>query len=147
MNENINLLAYCGLYCDACSFKVAFDENDKNHVTQMPSKYDEYKNVPLQFCPGCRLDNQCGHCAIRECAKSKNFSHCGCCADFPCEKLKKFNADGMPHHGETIANLKEIVAMGETAWLAFQKTKWACACGAKLSWYLVRCGKCGSSLK
>ena len=26
------LIAYCGLYCGACSFKLAYDENDKEPV-------------------------------------------------------------------------------------------------------------------
>ena len=143
MSENTGSLAYCGLYCGACSFKVAFDEKDKSHIAQMPAKYDALKNAPLQFCPGCRLDSQCGPCAIRDCAKARKVTHCGGCADFPCDKINKFNDDGMPHHGEAIANLKEIASLGEPAWLELQKKKWSCACGAKLSWYLKSCPKCG----
>lgn len=38
----------------------------------MTKKYDENKDLPLQFCPGCKLDNECGICNIRNCIKSKS---------------------------------------------------------------------------
>ena len=41
MSRN-NKIAYCGLYCGACSFKVAYDENARKHLQNMPSKYDEF---------------------------------------------------------------------------------------------------------
>ena len=60
------LIAYCGLYCGACSFKVGYEENSEKHVIRMPSMYDQFKGQPLVFCPGCRLENQCGDCAINK---------------------------------------------------------------------------------
>jgi len=73
--EEKNLVAYCGLYCSACSFKVAYDENDKRHILEMPAHYDQYKDKPLQFCPGCKLDEQGSKCEIRNCAKNKGLNH------------------------------------------------------------------------
>lgn len=137
-----NLIAYCGLYCGACSFKVAFESDNYEHVLRMPAQYDHLKNAPLEFCPGCRLDNQCGDCDIRDCAKSKNIDYCGSCFEFPCEKLEKFNADGKPHHAESISNLKLLREIGETKWLELQEEKWTCSCGTKYSWYLQECEKC-----
>jgi hypothetical protein len=143
MTSNINLLAYCGLYCGACSFKVAFDEKSREHIKNMPAKYDQYKNAELEFCPGCRLDSQHTDCKIRNCALSKGLTHCGGCTDFPCAILKAFNDDGMPHHAGCIPNLKMIKEKGTDSFLDHQEKYWTCSCGAKTSWYLQNCTLCG----
>jgi len=141
------LIAYCGLYCGACSFKVAFEEHNREHLMRMPAKYDHLKHAPLEFCPGCRLENRCGDCAIRDCAIEKNIEYCSLCDDFPCEKLLKFNNDGIPHHAEAIENLKVLKTMGAEQWLAVQKAKWMCTCTARYSWYLKECKKCATVQK
>ena len=48
MPNPMNALAYCGLYCQACGFKVAYEEQDRNHLRAMPAKYDRYKEDPLE---------------------------------------------------------------------------------------------------
>jgi hypothetical protein len=53
----------------------------------------------------------------------------------------------MPHHAAAIGNLTELKNTGEDAWLAAQEKKWTCQCGAKLSWYLQKCLKCGLPLR
>lgn len=137
------LIAYCGLYCGACSFKVAFEENDRVHLTDMPEHYDRYKNDALEDCPGCRLENKCGQCAIRDCAIGRGLDYCAQCNDFPCERSMGFNNDGRPHHGETISNSELLKEMGEERWLELLKEKWTCGCGARFSWYHNTCTKCG----
>lgn len=134
------LIAYCGLYCGACSFRQAYQENDRKHIEAMPSCYDHLKNNPLEYCPGCRLENNCGECKIRDCAIEKNHNHCGECSYFPCDKIITFNTDGKPHHSETLDNLKLLNEVGEKSWLEYMDKKWACSkCGARLSWYLKSC--------
>jgi hypothetical protein len=147
MSKNNKLIAYCGLDCGACSFKVAYDQKNNQHVKDMPSKYDKYKDTPLQFCPGCKLDNQDNGCEIRDCARSKNISNCGECDQFPCELLIKFNNDGIPHHSDCIDNLKLLNKIGEGSWLEYQNKRWECECGAKLSWYLKKCVRCFKPVK
>jgi hypothetical protein len=137
------MIAFCGLYCGACSFKVAFDESDRNHLRNMPDKYRECENAPLQFCPGCRLDSEGHDCRIRECARSRGLVHCGACDQFPCALIQEFNDDGIPHHSEAIGNLQLLKEVGEEAWLRAEKERWTCTCGAKRSWYLKECPKCG----
>jgi hypothetical protein len=137
-----NLIAYCGLYCGACSFRVAYESSNNEHITRMPSQYDHLKNITLEYCPGCKLDNQCGDCDIRDCARSKGIEHCGLCCDFPCAKLVSFNKDGKPHHAESISNLNLLREIGEAEWLELQNEKWSCKCGTKYSWYMNECEKC-----
>ena len=144
MKKDKHLIGYCGLYCGACSFKVAFDENNREHLIAMPAKYDRHKEAELQFCPGCKQEDKPGECAIRDCARDKNMDHCGHCPGFPCEKLELFCNDGTPHHTDTIRNLQQLRKMGEEMWLAIQAQKWTCPCGAKLSWYMQNCRSCGA---
>ena len=138
------LIAYCGLYCGACSLKVAYESNNNEHVIRMPPQYDHLKNTPVVFCPGCRLDNQCGDCDMRDCAISRDIDYCSLCGDFPCEKLVRFNSDGKPHHTEAISNLSSLREIGEAKWLELQHEKWSCKCGTKYSWYMHECEECRS---
>lgn len=133
------LIAYCGLYCGACSFKVAFEENDREHINRMPAYYDDLKDKPLQPCPGCRLEYKCGDCSIRDCAVGKGIEYCSMCDDFPCDKINKFNSDKKPHHGEVISSLELLREIGEKAWLEQMKGKWTCKCGTRYSWYYKKC--------
>ena len=142
-----DLIGYCGLYCGACSFKVAHDENERGHLLCMPSHFDKYKDMPLQPCPGCKLDRHGSDCKIRDCAKSRELSHCGLCTDFPCDIITAFNNDGLPHHAEVIENLTMLRDSGEEQWLRVQEQKWRCPCGAKLSWYVEECLSCGKPVK
>lgn len=137
-----DLIAYCGLYCGACSFKVAFEENNREHLTCMPSKYDYLKGTPLEACPGCRLENRCGECVIRDCTIEKSLEHCGLCESFPCEKIKKFNNDGVPHHAESIKNLIQLAEIGKEKWLTQQREQNTCSCGKRYSWYVRECPNC-----
>lgn len=133
---DLALLAYCGLYCGACSFKLARDTNDMEHVRRMPARYDTHKHTLPEACPGCRLENQCGPCAIRDCARGRSLDHCGQCRDFPCERLLQFSRDGVPHHGASLANLEAVAALGAEAWLEDQRARWTAPDGTPLSWYL-----------
>ena len=140
------LIAYCGLYCGACSFRMAAEENDRNHILNMPACYDGLKNNLLEWCPGCRLENKCGECAIRDCAEIKKIDYCGLCSSFPCEKIISFANDGKPHHSEIINNFKLLLEIGEKQWLEVMKQSWTCSkCGTKKSWYYNKC-ECNSNI-
>ena len=135
------LVSICGLYCGACSFRIAAMENDKNHIDSMPSVYDHVKNLPLEFCPGCRLENKCGECAIRDCAMERKVDYCSKCGDFPCNRISAFSKDGKPHHEEILQNFALLESLGETRWLEYMAEKWKCKkCEVKRSWYYKKCG-------
>jgi len=134
------LISYCGLYCGACSFRLSVELNDRNHILKMPSVYDGLKNDEFELCPGCRLENKCGECAIRDCAVSKNLAHCGECEQFPCERITAFAQDGKPHHAEILDNFKLLAELGQEKWLTHMEEKWKCCdCGKKYSWYYRVC--------
>lgn len=147
--ERTELIAYCGIWCGACSFRLACQETEREHLRAMPAKYDRFKSEPLGMpCGGCKPDpNSSGDCGIRICAKGRGLRHCGLCADFPCARLKDFAADGIPHHAKAIADLGMIAREGEAAWVEREEKRWRCQCGTRLSWYLSACPKCGKSCR
>lgn len=136
------IVAYCGLFCGGCSFKVAYETGDKSHLFGMPEKYNCLKDQPLEPCGGCRSDRFSGECAIRDCAVGRGLEHCGECIKFPCLRLEEFSRDGIPHHADVVGNLKHLNEMGEEAWLEKQSLKWRCKCGAPASWYQDLCRSC-----
>ena len=150
MNRDLDLLAYCGLYCGACSFKLTVDDAERAHVMSLPARYDKAKEAELEACPGCRGEaTACAAdpCKIRACARTRGLTHCGLCAEFPCSILSAFANDGVPHHGETLGNLKRLREVREEAWLAEQRERWTCSCGTRRSWYLRDCPSCRSGLE
>lgn len=135
-----SLISYCGLFCGACSFKIAYETKNREHINHMPSVYDHLKQYELENCPGCRLENKCGECKIRDCAAEKNIDYCFQCADYPCQSIIEFSNDGKSHHEEIIENFKLLKDIGEDEWLKTMENKWTCMkCGKKKSWYYKEC--------
>jgi hypothetical protein len=139
-------IAYCGLNCEACSFRVASLEKDASHLDNLPARYERLKPArieDMELCLGCRHDTEPGPCHMRECAKGRGYSTCAECPEMPCEKLMAFCGDGAPHHGAVVENLKRIREIGGEAWALEQEREWRCAaCGKRLSWYNKECPEC-----
>jgi hypothetical protein len=139
MGFDINRLAYCGIYCDQCSFLSAYETNDRKHLQQLPSEYFERhseKELSEFFCPGCKGDNICGDCKMKECGMEKKFGSCAECDVFPCDELNGFAQDGVPHHAWAFENLKKIKESGAENWYRDFKSNLTCGgCGERLSWY------------
>jgi hypothetical protein len=153
-----NLLAVCGLYCGACyHYRASF--SDGKHLLEPAFRGSR----PLQgyTCQGCRSDRLyihagCADCQIRACAESKGLVHCGECdltdrdlfdrQQLACERLKAFQNDGRAHHLPILQQLEDVKRKGVGQWLAEQKARWTCACGAPFSWYETVCQRCGKDL-
>ena len=134
------LIAYCGLYCGACSFQTAYETSNKKHIENLPSIYDKYKTMELENCPGCRLENKCGECKIRDCAIEKKIDYCLQCPEYPCVLINSFVNDGKPHHKEVVNNFKLLKELGEENWLKEMKKKNECPnCKTRYSWYFSEC--------
>lgn len=145
------VVAYCGLYCDACCFRVAVRDLDGRHFMNLPEKYVWAKDMALDAeppCPGCKAeDSQCSECKIRNCAKEKGLTNCSQCDSFPCGLIADFCGDSIPHHGAVIGNLMRLGQVGEDAWLEEQRAMWICGCGKALSWYMKKCPDCAAEQK
>lgn len=132
------MLAYCGLYCEQCCFKVTHDERDARHLEHSP-----YSFSPDRFsecaCAGCKTDNNCGPCNMRTCAIEKDLDHCANCDTFPCAHILRFERDDRPHHTTAIENLRAIRRLGTERWYAqiIAPTLNCAVCGQRQSWYFT----------
>ncbi len=136
MKFDIKMLAYCGLYCEQCSARVAFAEQDLKHVEHISAKYKRERSKLSDYdCGGCKGRCICGSCKIKDCASVKNIESCADCSDFPCELLEAFGNDGAPHHHQALENLRCIRENGTEAWFTNLKPALQCRCGKRQSWY------------
>jgi len=139
------VLASCGIYCPECSFKVAYETQNRAHLTAMPKAFDKFKNLDLdQFnCEGCTPENKSADCRIKQCAMARKLEHCGQCDEFPCALINNFAADGKPHHKKAKEHLEYVRKHGLGKFIEEKEKQIKCACGEKLSWYMTKCLVCG----
>ena len=138
MEFDVNKLAFCGIYCPQCSFLTAFETGRREHLSALPEQYDKCKDADLADigdCPGCKNENICGNCNIKECAAGRKISSCAECDSFPCELVLEFGNDGVPHHLQALDNLRVIRAQGYASWFEGFKKNLQCSCGKRQSWY------------
>lgn len=136
MDFDMNLIAYCGLYCDQCSGRVAHEEQDRRHLEHFPAKYQMGRAELADFaCEGCKGRNVCGPCKIKACASAQDIESCARCGGFPCELLVAFENDGVPHHRQAVENLRSIRALGVDVWFRNLTPALRCHCGERQSWY------------
>jgi len=169
-----NLAAPCGLYCGACLIHLASKQGDSELLEQiakglfeglrrggkgMPplrkgAVVSESREQKLEAkdlaCDGCLSETvapQCRICGFRACALEKGLATCAQCANSPCQELVDFNNDGLPHHGEVLANIRRQQDIGLDAWIAEQEERWRCPeCGCAVAWYTSQCYGCGATL-
>lgn len=137
--------APCGIYCPECSFKVAFETQNRAHVVAMPAKYDKYKTADFAEydCSGCTPENRDANCEIKQCVTARKLEHCGQCGEFPCTLSNNFAADGIPHHKKAKEHLEYVRKHGLDRFIEEKEKQIKCVCGEKLSWYVTKCLVCG----
>ena len=140
-------ITYCGVYCGACRWRRAGQEKDDRHLSEKTRTLEPKELQYWLACPGCRAGQHRADCDFRICAEGKGLTRCIDCPEFPCKLHQEFNSDGVPHHSHSIESLAALKELGEDGWLEMQEKKWTCSCGAKLSWYLKRCLKCGKPVQ
>ena len=136
MNFDPKMLAYCGLYCEQCSARVAIAERDLAHVEPFLEKYRKDRPELSDWdCGGCKGRCICGPCEIKDCAIAKEVGHCGECDSFPCENITAFENDGWAHHLWAVENLRNIRERGAEVWFENLQPELRCHCGKRQSWY------------
>jgi hypothetical protein len=90
------LIAYCGLDCDACNAFIATRDNNEalraTTATEWSKMFDhEFKPEEIH-CTGCAGDGRhvvfCDTmCAVRKCAQERKVTSCGACAEYGCATL------------------------------------------------------------
>lgn len=91
------LIAYCGLDCEACEARIATvnDDNElREKVAKLWSELNGVEITPAMInCVGCRVDGvktpYCDSlCPIRQCALGRGIGTCGDCGEkATCENL------------------------------------------------------------
>lgn len=139
MKYSKDSIAYCGLFCPLCSIHTTGETGDRAHVDAMPNHYLFLKCMTVREigCDGCKVNEACGPCKIRDCASKKHLVSCADCDDFPCTSLRNHAGDGIPHHQEALQHLWRIREVGYEVWFREQAGHLDCAdCAKRQSWYL-----------
>jgi hypothetical protein len=108
-----DMIAYCGLDCEACDAYLATINNDQVLREKTAKLWSELNNAPILpehiNCEGCRVDGVktvfCNSlCPIRQCAVQKSMTTCG-----DCSELEKCQTVGTIISGnpDALKNLRE----------------------------------------
>ena len=85
-----DLIAFCGLDCEACEARIATINNDNELRIKVAKEWSEMNGVEITSamieCAGCRAEGPkstyCESlCPVRQCALSKKVGTCGDCRD------------------------------------------------------------------
>jgi hypothetical protein len=149
MDDTLQLLGYCGLYCGACNhYRSSFPEG----IFLLNEGIKQGKDQNSFTCKGCRGEIAYSHpgceiCEIKTCAEAQGITHCGLCISFPCETIIEFKYDDCHiHHLDVVDSLQKLKEKGSESWLKEQEEQWTCVCGMPFSWYETKCSKCGAGL-
>ncbi len=106
MDNEENLIAYCGLDCSRCPAFVATKGNDdelrKKTAQEWTERYraDGRNRPPVKpediNCEGCLSDGliylHCNECKIRKCAMGKGVENCKDCEEYKCVELAELQS-------------------------------------------------------
>ncbi len=97
------MIAYCGLSCQACPISLATRQENKRLQARMRFKIaqfckelygKDFQPADNSDCDGCqaggRLFSECYNCPIRNCASEKKLENCAYCPEYACAKLETF---------------------------------------------------------
>lgn len=137
------LAAVCGLFCEACSWFIATNE-DPERLKRLAAQANF--SVEESKCYGCRSEKRlpyCDKCKLFVCSAERGIDFCSECEEYPCENLKQFQCE-RPHRIELWGNLERIRTVGYTNWLKEIRRNYACPrCRTINSTYDLKCRKCG----
>lgn len=94
------LLAYCGIDCEACPALIATRTNDEALRAKTAAEWSKTFGHDLKpeeiNCTGCTSDGAhlayCeSMCEIRKCARGRKIENCSFCADYGCATLAGFH--------------------------------------------------------
>ncbi len=97
-NDDITMIAPCGIYCGDCA---AYRVKEEPSLAEALGKV-KWNGVP---CPGCReARGNCqfvdGTCETYACIDARGHDFCFDCSDFPCDRLNPTadRANVLPHN-------------------------------------------------
>jgi hypothetical protein len=136
MTDNLQLITYCGLYCELCTQRGRIPQQAKAlKETMTKESYEVYGfEIPgfeafwtflgdlcekANACPGCRAGGGNPYCEIRQCARGRGVEICADCADYPCERVEHF-AQVYP---TILVDAKRLREVGLGAWIKEQEQR------------------------
>ena len=134
MQNNLELIAPCGMNCAVCSGYLAFKNDVKSKGVRMP------------YCKGCRpRDKTCAFLKKRcDLLLNGKVEFCYECKDFPCEQLKHLDKRYQTlFRMSLISNLESIKKNGLLKFLETQERQWRCpTCGEVICCHNGLCFNC-----
>ena len=131
----MELVTYCGLYCDLCAARTRIPHQAAALQAAMTEEgwpfwgptmpgFTEFwsflkKLGSSEGCFGCRAGGGYAGCQIRVCAKERGLDLCSQCPDFPCEHVEALAA----RYPTLIADNVRMKAVGLEQWLTEQKER------------------------
>jgi hypothetical protein len=97
MNQQMHMIAYCGLNCAKCPTYAATQKDDDVEREKVAKKWSQEYKITLKpsdmNCDGCktedgRLFGYCRMCEVRSCGKQMNVQTCVHCNDYECDKIQ-----------------------------------------------------------
>jgi hypothetical protein len=134
MTDQLELVTYCGLYCELCAERARIPRQAAALQRSMTEEGWLYwgHTVPgftgfWQFleglhrggCCGCRGGGGFPGCQIRVCARERGLELCSRCPDFPCHHVEALGA----RYPTLIADNRRLQAVGLEQWLAEQRER------------------------
>jgi hypothetical protein len=93
------MIAFCGLECDACPAYLATQEDDDEKRAEVAALWSKMFKADIKpdhiNCDGChtkggRSFHHCAVCEIRKCGIKRQVANCAFCDDYVCDTLEAF---------------------------------------------------------
>ena len=146
MQEQLNLVAPCGIYCGICPIYIA-DKGNHIHLKEVLAA--EFKIAVNEIkCDGCLSDNpfvNCSTCAVRDCIIAKRIEGCYKCDDFPCSIIEEMpDAIGKQVILRSVPLLRKL---GIERFIEEETKHYQCPyCGHQLFMGVKRCRNCNNAV-
>jgi hypothetical protein len=131
----MDLVTYCGLYCDLCAERIRIPRRATALQAAMAEEgwpfwgptrpgFTEFWSFLEELgsgegCPGCRAGGGYPGCQIRVCARERGLELCSQCPDFPCKHVEALAA----RYPTLIADNVRMKVVGLEQWLIEQKER------------------------
>lgn len=131
----MELVTYCGLYCDLCAERTRIPQTARALQAAMAEEgwprwgpsmpgFSEFwsfleKLGSGEGCPGCRAGGGYPECQIRVCARERGLELCARCPDFPCGHVEALAAT----YPTLLADNRRMRAVGLEQWLTEQQER------------------------